>query len=263
MSQEVVGLIPAGGQGSRLGQLPCSKEMYPVGWHPTSSGAFFPKVASQYLLERMQLAEVSKVFFIVREGKWDIPAYFKDGSALGLQIAYLIMRLPYGVPYTLDQAFSFIQNATVVFGFPDIIFHPSDAFTRLLAKQAETKADIVLGLFPTNRPEKSDMVELDDVGRVRQIVIKPAQTHLRWTWIIAVWTPVFTRFMHKYLFERVSALPPEVLAVGAELQLGALIQAAIRTGLKAETVTFPTGHFLDIGTPDDLQRALQDSTPVV
>jgi glucose-1-phosphate thymidylyltransferase len=62
----------------------------------------------------------------------------------------------------------------LAFGFPDIIFQPEDAFVQLLARQASTKAGIVLGLFPTDQPQKVDMVDLDDDGRIRLIEIKPA-----------------------------------------------------------------------------------------
>lgn len=87
----------------------------------------------------------------------------------------------------------------VVFDFPDILCEPYDLFVRLLDRQAATKADIVLGLFPAHAPSTADMVELDGAGRIRGIKIKPAVTDLRYTWITAVWTPVFGHFMHQYL----------------------------------------------------------------
>jgi glucose-1-phosphate thymidylyltransferase len=141
---EVVGIIPAAGQGSRLGRLPCSKEIYPVGfWHGDGEKTGQPKAVCHYLLDRMHLAGVHKVFIIVREGKWDIPAYLGDGYHLGLHLAYLMMRLPYGPPFTLDQAYPFVRDALVVTGFPDLLFQPEDAFVRLLQKQASSGAEPV------------------------------------------------------------------------------------------------------------------------
>lgn len=84
------------------------------------------------------------------------------------------------------SGYPFIQNATVALGFPDIIFLPNDALTRLLARQARTNADIVLGLFRANRPQNSDMVDVSDGDRVRSIIIKPLETNLSYTWINAV-----------------------------------------------------------------------------
>lgn len=150
----------------------------------------------------------------------------------------------------------------MVFGFPDIIFQPEYAFVQLLAWQAATDADIVLGLLLAHELEKLDMVDLDDESRIRQIVIKPRQTHLRYTWIIAVWTPVFTQFMHEYLAAVEGVNKQDDAGSNApkqrELFVGDVIQAAIYDDLRVETVLFPDGTYLDIGTPDDLVKAVRN-----
>ena len=96
-----------------------------------------------------------KAYIILREGKWDIPAYFGDGKSLNMHLAYLMMGLPFGVPYTLDQAYPFLQDALVALGFPDMIVEPDYAFVRLLAKREEVNADIVLGLFSALQPPEN------------------------------------------------------------------------------------------------------------
>ena len=113
------GTIPASGQATRIAPLPCSKELFPIGFRTAQDGrALGPKVVAHYLLEKMRFAGVSKSYIVLRPGKWDIPAYFGDGSALKLHLAYLMMGVPFGVPFTLDQAYPFVRNATVAFGFP-------------------------------------------------------------------------------------------------------------------------------------------------
>ncbi len=185
--QEVVGLLPAGGKATRIAPLPCSKELLPIGFHSLDQGrGLRPKVVSHYLLEKMRLANIKKVYIILRKGKWDIPSYYGDGKMLDMHLAYLIMDLPYGIPHTLDQAYHFVEDAIVALGFPDIMFQPEDAFVKLLDKQAESNADIVLGLFPAPLPHKTDMVELDNNGRIRSIQIKPDHTQLNYAWEIAV-----------------------------------------------------------------------------
>jgi glucose-1-phosphate thymidylyltransferase len=80
---EIIGLLPAAGIAARISPLPCSKELYPVGLrHVVKYNSFRPKVVCHYLLEKMQLADVTKVFIVIREGKWDIPAYFVNGDFL-------------------------------------------------------------------------------------------------------------------------------------------------------------------------------------
>lgn len=254
--------MPAGGKASRLAPLPCSKELYPVGFRPVDEGrSMRPKVVCHYLLEKMHLAGASKAYIILRDGKWDIPAYFGDGKMLDMHLAYLIMDLPFGVPYTVDQAYPFVQDTIVTFGFPDIIFQPDDAFVRLLAQQAESNADIVLGLFPAHQPNKVDMVDLDAGGRVREIHIKPPWTQLQYTWIIAVWTSAFTLFMHEYVLSGQRRNDGDNagtnVAEDQESFVGDVIQAAIHSHMQIDKVLFDNGNYLDIGTPEDMVNASQ------
>ena len=54
---EVIGLIPMAGQGARIAPLPCSKELYPIGLQSVDGAeGLRPKVAGQYLLEKLKLA---------------------------------------------------------------------------------------------------------------------------------------------------------------------------------------------------------------
>jgi glucose-1-phosphate thymidylyltransferase len=257
LKKTIVGLLPAGGTADRISPLPCSKEIFPIGFHsPESKLGLRPKAVAHYLIEKMQSAGAQKAYFILRDGKWDIPAYFGDGSVVGLPLGYLMMGLPNGVPFTLDQAYPFIGDSTVLFGFPDILFQPGDAFVRLLNRQAETGADLVIGLFPAHRPHKMDMVKLDSEGRVLGITIKPRQTHLRFTWIIAVWGGRFSQFMHEFVALRKTVAPDE--HGQRELYLGDVIQAAVEAGERVENVLFQNGHYIDIGTPEDLTAAVQN-----
>lgn len=251
--KEVIGVIAAGGEAKRIAPLPCSKELYPIGFRAVDEGrSLRPKVACHYLLEKMFLAGISKVYIILRQGKWDIPTYLGDGSLFNMDFAYLMMGLPFGTPFTLDQAYPFVQDALLAFGFPDIIFKPKSVFVRLLDRQRTTKADIILGLFPANQPQKVDMVEIDEEGRVQQILIKPNKTKLRYTWCIAVWTPVFTKFLH----EHVNAFKASADA-WPELSIGNVIQAAIQNKIQVEAVNVSTSPYLDIGTPEDLAKAVR------
>lgn len=249
---DVIGLLPAGGQATRLSPLPLSKELYPIGFWLDRDGKPKPKAVGHYLLEKMRLAGITKAFFILRSGKWDIPAYFGDGAMLNMHLGYLTVHVPYGVPYTLNQAYPFVQNAIVALGFPDILFQPENAFKRILTRLAATQSDVVLGLFPTEQHWKAGMVEFNSTGQVLQIIEKPPQTHLQYMWAIAVWTPRFSQFLHQFL---------QTHTAGTELPIGNVIQAGIEAGLRVEAETFSEGSYLDVGTPEDLARAIHQFTP--
>jgi glucose-1-phosphate thymidylyltransferase len=263
---EVVGLIPAAGQAKRLQPFPCSKELFPVGFtkDPTT-GMPRPKVAAQYLLEKFQKAGISKTFIVIREGKWDIPSYFQEGVGLGLSVAYLVIPGSLGPPDTLDRAYPFIAQYRIAFGFPDILFGPSDAYGRLIAQQERTGADVVLGLHRIEEPRVWDMIDHDSDGWVREIVMKPPVTTLVFGWSFAVWTPVFSEFLHRFLQADTTKRNMSLLAntandLGGDLAVGVVFQAALMAGLSIQTVRFPDACYLDIGTPDNLVKAVRQYT---
>ncbi len=243
----MIGLIPAGGMATRLGPLPCSKELLPVGGWAEPDG-WRPRPIITYLLAQWQRAGITQAFIVVKPGKWDIPAYLGDGRAFGLNLAYLTVHEPYGAAYTLAAAMPFIEDRSVALGLPDVLLSPDDVYATLAAHHATAQPDLTLGLFPCARPQTADMVDLAADGRrVKGIVIKPSQTSLRWTWMAAIWSPRLSDLLTTVVATDRAARQHE--ANRAELHIGAVFQAAIAAGLRVEGVTFPHGHALDIGTP--------------
>ena len=257
-----MGLVPAAGEAKRISPLPFSKELFPLGFSNSETNEFKlrPKVICHYLLEKMRFAGVNNIYVVLRNGKWDIPSYLSTIQISRIHLAYLIVNRTEGVPYTLDAAYPFIQNSIVVFGFPDIVFRSRDAYRKLLSKQLETSADLVLGLFPVDAPEKWDMVDLDEESKIAGIQIKSATSELKYAWIIAVWTPTFSQFMHKYLYlidDRSTLRDGDEGVQRRELFMGEVINAAIKRRIHLEYEVFPDDTCLDIGIPSDLIKALK------
>ncbi len=248
-TDDVVGLIPCGGHATRISPLPCSKELLPVGLRRIPDGSLRPKVVSHFLLEKMHHGGVRKVFFILRNGKWDIPQYYGDGSRIGMDVGYLMMGRPHGPPYTLDQAYPFICDSRVAFGFPDILFEPDDAYKRAFKRLSATRAAIVLGLYPAHKKWKWHAVATDRKGRVKEVRMNRSSTKPGLGWVFAVWTSKFTKFLHENLAARNRGD-----GLATELTVGEVIQAAIDAGLPVQSVIFPNRNYLDIGTPENLQR---------
>jgi glucose-1-phosphate thymidylyltransferase len=177
--RKLVGLVPAAGQGKRVSLLPCSKEIFPVGFTvPEGNGdqQARPKPISLYLLERMMLAGVSRVIIVLSREKWDVVRYYGGGAQYGLDIAYLVQDNAWGMPYALAVASPWLDDATVLFGMPDTIFSPIDAYERLLIAHSKTDAELTLGLFPTATPQRFGMVAYDTSFRMLHTVDKPRQT---------------------------------------------------------------------------------------
>lgn len=250
---QVVGLIPAAGQAKRLGSLPGSKELFPVGFHTVvvkGRSQLRPKVVSHYLLEAMARGGAAHVYIILSKEKIDILRYYGDGSEFGVSIAYLVIDHLGGMPYTLNQARPWLDGETVLFGMPDTVFSPPDVFVRLLKSHASAQNDLTIGLFPTDKPHRFGMVEVGSDNRVLHVIDKPAQTDLKFMWGIACWSPRFTSFMDEYLRQT----PPRA---DREVVLGDVFQAAVNAGLAVRAHRFEDGEYIDIGTPEDLQTAVR------
>lgn len=220
----------------------------PVGFRQLGDGGTRLEVVSHHLLERLREAGVAQAFFVLREGKWDIPAYYRDGGAVGLELAYLLAKSDRGVPFTLDSAYAFAQHQNVAMGFPDILY-PEGVFVRALERLRRGDAEVVLGLFPALHPERSDMVATDEAGQLLDIHIKPARTALTLSWGMAVWSARFSDFLHAWVGK---AWNP-----GAEAQLGHVFLAARDAGLRLACLAFDA-PFLDIGTPEGYRRAWRE-----
>lgn len=253
-AKRIIGLIPASGSASRLGPLPCSKEIYPIGFRGQEDQVR-PRVACHALLESMKAAGAEAAYFVIASGKWDIPDYLSADGHPGLPLAYVVTRDSPNTPTTIDHARPFTRDARVLFGFPDVLFTPGDAFVRLIAHQDRSKADVVLGLFPTETPHKMDMVELDDAGRVEAIRIKSRQTASPFAWLIASWEGDFSAILHDYLSGRDAEKKSQ--EKGRELYMGDVLLHGLEVGLRIEGVTFPDGTCTDIGTPSDLLNAVR------
>lgn len=253
--QSITALIPAAGRARRLGELPVSKELLPVGFDG-SPEAPRPRLAYQGLLAGLERAGVDRTLWIVRRDKTDILRHLAsrpvgspgDGSAL--PTAHVVLDDSGSLPETLRHGLAFAPRDTVVLGFPDILFRPRDAFTPLLQDHRRSGADLTLGLFPTppERRPTTDMVRLSEDGRVLGIEVRPEDSDLLYNWLLAVWEPSVS-----------AALLGSRPAPGTrrrEPQLGDLFEALRRDGLTVRGVPFPNGSYRDLGTPGIWIRTL-------
>lgn len=251
MNRNVIGIIPAAGQGRRLYPFPCPKELFPVGY-----GDFVvdgrrvkrPKVVSQYLVDQMVEAGAERLFIVIGDGKHDICRYYGSGETFGVDIAYLYQTRLAGMPYAIDLAQPWIGDATILFGMPDTIIEPRDAYRRLLEFYRRTDAELAIGLFATSTPSKFGMVRVRENGDVVETVDKPAQTDLRHMWGNACWGKRFTDLIRAHLAR--GPFPKEVV-------LGDIFNLALEQRLRFKGLVFEEGRYIDIGTTEELDDALR------
>jgi glucose-1-phosphate thymidylyltransferase len=160
--------------------------------------------------------------------------------------------LPYGVPFTLDQAYPFINNSIVALGFPDIIYKTKDIYIKLLKRLKEGNTDVVLGLFPADHPQNADGVEVDSDGIIHRVFAKPSNTRQHLVWAAAVWKPALTHFIHEHIENFKD--PSQKLV---ELQIGHIVQIYIEQGHLAAGICVSDHPPIDIGTPANYSATLQ------
>jgi glucose-1-phosphate thymidylyltransferase len=169
------GIIPAAGIGSRIQPLAFSKELLPVGSR-VDGQTERPRAVSEYIIERMLIAGVDKICFVIAPGKSDILEYYgaKVGAA---DLCYVVQPDAAGLCDALFRAVPLIRpDESVVIGLPDTIWFPASG---LLALPPD---DLSFLLFPVSRPELFDAVVTDDRGRVRQIQVKEQTPASHWVW---------------------------------------------------------------------------------
>jgi glucose-1-phosphate thymidylyltransferase len=251
-AERVVAVIPAAGRARRLGDsVPGSKEVANVGGEPVCV----------HLLRRLAVAGVSQAIVVLGDGKWDVPETLLGYRSLGVDLAYVVVGNSPSELHSVAAGLSFTNEGLVALGYPDILFEPRDAFSALLNCQSSTNADLVLGLFPTDHPEKVDMVVLDSQLRPVEVVIKQPDRGLRYSWSIAVWTSRFSSYLVDFLVEVEEGRADDITGQGPrEPSVGDVVQAALDEGLAVEAVVFDQGGYLDVGTPDDLAEARRLAT---
>lgn len=243
---ELIGIIPAAGQATRLPSLPFSKELLPIGYSISDSdGATDYQInyVIDYLLKQLKLAQVKRIYIIISKEKYDILRYLGNGNKFGLNFSFIIQEEKRGMPDAINLVYPWINHSTTLFGMPDTYFFPENSFSLLLSHFYTTKADVSLGLFPTNQPQKYGMVCLDENNNLLYTVDKPESTELKYMWGIACWNTEFSKFMNEFL--RTKTVPVEVV-------LSEVFQAAKEAGLRVNGFPFLSGGYVDIGTPKDL-----------
>jgi NDP-sugar pyrophosphorylase family protein len=208
-------VIPAAGAATRLQPLEGSKELLEVGGRPVFD----------YLVARMRAAGADEIRVVTRPDKPDVSAH---ATRLGLSV--LEAEPPTAAASVATALYGLDDEDTVLIGFPDSIWEPVDGFARLVREPG----DLVLGVFSSPEPERSDVVELDG-AEVRAVHVKVPDPPGNLIWGAAT--------------ARREALD----GLEASAELGHHFDRLARSG-RARSVVFP-GEFLDIGTWEALARA--------
>jgi dTDP-glucose pyrophosphorylase len=171
------GIIPAAGRGTRIQPLAFSKELLPVGYQGgSSSNPERPRAISEYLVDRMLLAGVNKICFVISPRKLDIVRYY-SASERPISLYYTIQPEPAGLCDAIFRALPLIAlDELAVVGLPDTIWYPAEALRSL------GNHPFSFLLFPVEHPQLFDSVVTYDDERLLGIYTKYQDPPSHWIW---------------------------------------------------------------------------------
>ncbi len=243
-----IGFLPMAGAGRRLGTYGFAKELIPL---VTRTPGADPEArpVCDFALRAVRAAGAERCIVAVSPDKTEILRQLRDGAPIGLTLAYVVQPAPLGLPDAVRAALPFVGDCDVVMALPDTLLFPLDALARTRARQVETGADLVLGVFPVAEPERLGPVEIAGDGRVVRVHDKPATAPARNSWGAAAWSSRFSDFLREAEARRKG---------GGEGILGHVFDGAREAGLDVRAVYFADGAMVDVGTPTGYREALAE-----
>lgn len=228
------GLVLAGGKGTRLRPLTftSAKQLVPVANKPVLF----------YGLEAIVAAGITEIGIIVGDTAEEIRAAVGDGSAFGAKITYIPQDSPRGLAHAVLIAHDFLGDDPFVMYLGD----------NLIARGISTLVDEYRSLEPASMillakvadPRQFGVAELDENGKVCQLVEKPAEPRSD---LALVGVYMFGPEIH----ESVRAIAP---SPRGELEITDAIQHLVDRGLEVHP-HLVSGWWKDTGKVEDMLEA--------
>ena len=152
-----VAVIMAGGKGSRL--LSITNDEIPKPMVPVDS-----KPLLEYQVEKLKSYGVKKIIMIVGHLGEKISGHFQDGKAFGVDIDYIFEKEPLGTAGAFYYLKDKIDAKDFLLIFGDVFFDLD--FDRMEAFHFKNSALTTLLAHPNGHPYDSDLIQMDDTGRV-------------------------------------------------------------------------------------------------
>ena len=157
MKNIYVAVIMAGGKGSRL--LSITNDEIPKPMVPVDG-----KPLLEYQVEKLKSYGVKKIIMIVGHLGEKISGHFQDGKAFGVDIDYIFEKEPLGTAGAFYYLKDKIDAKDFLLIFGDVFFDLD--FDRMEAFHFKNSALTTLLAHPNGHPYDSDLIQMDDTGRV-------------------------------------------------------------------------------------------------
>ena len=246
---EIVGLIPAAGEGTRLYPFARAvpKEIYPI----------LGKPVIEHAVENLSLGGIHKIFLIVGYQKGALMDYLGDGSQFDVNVAYIYQLQRRGLGHAILQAKEWINTSFVTL-LGDSFVEPKSEVVRLIELHKKEKPIATVLLFDVDDPTSYGIAKMNTLqdrsssGTIEVMVEKPtidvAQSYLvgdRYHALCGFYV------FEPEIFDYIEKTPP---GKKNEIQVTDALQLAIDSG---ETVCarILNGKYLDIGKWETVLQA--------
>lgn len=161
---ETIGILMAGGDGSRLGPLTknISKHLLPI----------YDKPMIYYSLSTLMLSGIKNILIVGKQK--DIEAYkilFDDGAKFGMKINYILQPIPKGIPEAFILSEKYIKNKNVCLILGDNFFYGNGLSLKLINLKKKNKGATILG-FKVQNPSDYGVIKLKK-NKIINIIEKP------------------------------------------------------------------------------------------
>jgi NDP-sugar pyrophosphorylase family protein len=222
-------VILAGGKGKRLAPyttiLP--KPLMPVGEMPIL----------ELLIRQLCRAGIERITLAIGQSSALLPAYFGDGAGLGVEIDYSVEREPLGTAGPLGLIAGLDEPFLVMNG--DLLTDLD--FAAMVATHERRRPSLTVGVYERTTPVDLGVVELSPDGGITAYIEKPTQ-HFLVSMGVYVVEPSVLRYIPQ----------------GVAFDLPTLVSTLLGDGVPV-AAHLHDGYWLDIGRPDDFQRAQEEA----
>jgi dTDP-glucose pyrophosphorylase len=238
MGENIVGLIPAAGGGTRL--YPFSKavpkELYPI----------LGKAVIEHCVENLKEGGVSKVFIIVGHQKGALMDYIGDGSLFGVEVAYIYQLERRGLGHAILQAKSWIDSTFITL-LGDSFIEPKWEIKNLMNLHFHEKPLATLLLSKVEDPTPYGIAKFMRKDRylvIEKLIEKPSKKQARDYLVDGGFYAICGAYVFEpRIFDFIEQTRP---GRGNEIQITDSLTLALKRGERILGIEL-AGKYLDIG----------------
>jgi len=239
MNDEIVGLIPAAGGGTRMFPFARAvpKEMYPI----------LGKSVIEHCIENLREGGINKIYMVVGHQKGSLMDYVGDGSFFDVRVSYIYQMQRGGLGHAILQGDKWL-NTTFVTLLGDSFIEPKSEINSLINLHKEKKPIATVLLFEVDDPTGYGVVKFKDLenskGEIEKLFEKPNTESSREFEINGKYYALCGGYVFEpKIFEYINKTPP---GVRDEVQITDAMQLALENGEKIYGLVL-NGKYIDIG----------------